>query len=196
MGDQEVIECPGPGVVGVGGPKLEPTKMVDAVEASPDVPITILCGAKCNLEQLFYLYDIGRGNIDKVDIERWRATFALAASTGGVWAAIAGSDMQALAVFWRTKNPHVDLKREVPRFDAAGNFVYVGWFWSLGDYANRVIDYVSKNVDGAEFVAWHDQRSKKKKDKRGQLYVLELPKPPVTLAKVLGIGSGKAAANG
>ena len=191
----ETVECPGPGAIGVG-PKLEPIKPVAVTEAAPGAPIEVLCGGKYTLHDLFALYDMGAKQIVAKDRERWRATFALAAGNMGVWAVRSGDSVQALAVFWRTKNPHVDIDKDVPRHDSEGNYAYVGWFWSLGDNAKSVIDYIAKNMPGTEFVAWHDSRLKRKKSERGKLYVLELPPPPVTLARVLGLGNGKVAAHG
>ena len=193
MGDQEVIECPGPGAIGTG-PKLEPDRLPEPVKtAGPEAQTVLLCGGKYTLYDLFALYDVGARQVVAKDRDRWRATFALAAGNCGVWALRSGDVVKALAVFWRTKNPHVDIERDVPKHDVEGNYVYVGWFWSTGDHARSVINYIVKNMPRTEFLAWHDNRLKRKKSKRGRLYVLELPSAPVTIARMLGLGNGKVA---
>ena len=156
-----------------------------------------LCDGKYNLYDVCRLYEVGLKNLHPQEHDRWRTTFALAASTGGVWSIVDYQQIYALSVFWRTKNPHVNLAREVPKPDPAGRFIYIGWCWS----GTRMVPALKKHIfskfgKDADFVAWHDQRGKRKKKDRGRLFTLKIPEAAIGLADILNSRNGHAAVVG
>jgi hypothetical protein len=149
----------------------------------------VVCAGKYNLYDLFRLYEVGLRSLGSEDFERWRVTFAMAASAGGVWAVLGERDIHALAVFWRTKNPNVALTRDFPRPDPSGTFLYVGWCWAQDWLVREFKRFVVATQKEVSFVAWHDQRRKRKK-RRGRLYTWEMPEAPIGLMDVLGKRNG------
>lgn len=131
------------------------------------------------------MYELGLNSLPPQEHERWRVTFALAASAGGIWAIVDPTEIYALAVFWRTKNPHVNLRREFPLPDPTGTFLYVGWCWTRGWFVKDFKKYLLANATGIDFVAWHDQRRKRKKKLRGTLFTAPMPENGVRLRDAL-----------
>lgn len=129
-----------------------------------------------NLRQLFALYDIGAALLPKRERARWCDSFALASSNRGTWTAERDGRTVGLAAFWRTKNPHVNLAREIPVPDPDGNYVYICWMWRFEDIplARLLQAHVQESVPEAEFIAWHDQRAKTKKRRRARLWVMSI----------------------
>jgi len=180
----------------------QPEEVVVEVEAKP-LPVTAvatqperktLCDGKYNLYDVCRLYDVGIACLPPREHERWRVTFALAASTRGIWAVVDPQKIHALVVFWRTKNPNVNLSREFPKPDPAGRFAYIGWAWAQGRFVADLRKFMfEKFGKDTDFIAWHDQRAKKKRAQRGKLYTLEIPEQPVGLKDVLAVRNGHSA---
>lgn len=165
------------------------------VHAVVTVPLRrTLCNFKYNLYDLCRLYEVGLRTLPAEEHDRWRTTFALAASTGGVWAVLDNQTIYALSVFWRTKNPHVNLRREFPVPDPDGTFLYVGWCWTQGwlvrDFKRYIVSGVASGID---YVAWHDQRAKLKRKARGRLFTWKMPEQPLGLKDVLAKRNGHPA---
>jgi hypothetical protein len=153
-----------------------------------------LCDGRYNLYDVCRLYEVGLACLPPKEHARWRTTFALAASTQGIWAVADAERIHALVVFWRTKNPHVNLAREYPRPDPAGRFAYIGWAWAQGRFIPELRKYLfGKFGHDCDFIAWHDQRAKRKKGSRGRLFTLEIPEQPIGLRDVLSARNGHAA---
>lgn len=150
-------------------------RIVDQIARyEPPLPASVF-----NIYELLGLYNFGFDRVPKHDQERWTQTFALAVSTGGLYAIRSGQRPLYIAVFWRTKNPHVSLAREYPRPDPTGNYCYLGWHWNEGKVpgALRMLrNHMVEACPGIEFVAGHDNRIKLKKRRRGRLWVMEVSK--------------------
>lgn len=157
-------------------------RIVAAVASSP-----MQTKSKFNLYELLLLYDFGLTHVSKMDRPRWRTCFSLAASTEGVWTILVGGRISYLGIFWRTKNPHVNLAREIPTPDTKGNYIYIGWQWNDGGPPGLrpFMDHMTQSCDGAEFIAGHDNRLKLKKKRRGRLWVLKIPTGRFALAHAL-----------
>lgn len=157
-------------------------------QASPEAKAStkeeVLCNGRYDLYSLLKMYKLVEGMYPKSEHERWMAVFSAGASTGGVWAVKVAGEFKALAVYWKTKNPHVNLEKEVPRPSSDGNHAYVAFMWSVGDYAKRVIRHIRATLPTVEFLSWHDQRKKRGKKRFGQLWVMELPEPEAPFARM------------
>lgn len=153
-----------------------------------------LCDGRYNLYDLCKMYEVGLLNLPPKEHDRWRATFAGAASAKGVWAIVDPEQVHALAVFWRTKNPHVNLAREFPKPDPDGRFIYIGWAWADLRAIPDLKKYLfSKYGKDADYLAWHDQRAKRRKKLRGRLFTLAIPEQPIGLKDVLAARNGHSA---
>ena len=154
-------------------PAPPPEPSVDAAASERPATQPAVYQSRFNLLELLELYDAGRRAVSKRDHLRWRATFALGASNNGILAAFQGGVATTLAVFWRTKNVHVDMRKEVPHLHPDGNYVYVAWFWNeTADDGSLVLkQHIRRTVMDAEFIAWHDQRGRGAKRR---LFVLDL----------------------
>lgn len=143
-----------------------------------------------NLLEILRLYDIGAGLLPKREMDRWRTSFALAVSLGGLWSAQSDGQVEGFAAFWRTKKPYVNLGRELPQPDPEGNYAYICWMWRFGEFplARALQRHVQLVSEGAEFISWHDQRSKTKRRKRSKLWVLDIADE--TAARVLDRRNG------
>lgn len=136
-----------------------------------------LPASRFNVYELLCLYNFGFDRVGRLDRERWTQAFALAVSVGGVYAIRSGPTIDYLAIFWRTKNPHVNLAREAPRPDEAGTYGYLAWHWNEGKVPGvlRLLrDHMIATCPGIEFIAGHDNRQKVRKKRRGRLWVLEV----------------------
>lgn len=149
-----------------------------------------------NILDLLHLYEFGREQLTPRHFQRWKETFALGVSAGGIYSGEEDGVTKLLAVFWRTHNPVVDLSVNVPEPALDGNYVYVCWIWNdLGEealYAFR--DYLSRTQRGARFVAHHDQRQRvsgkarsgaEKARGNGNLIVHPLPGPDLEAVEKL-----------
>jgi hypothetical protein len=176
----------------------QPEEVVVEVEQKPEpvvaAPARItLCDGKYNLYDVCRLYDVGIASLPPREHERWRVTFALAASTQGIWAVVDQAGVYALVAFWRTKNPNVNLAREFPRPDPTGRFAYIGWAWAQGRFVADLRKFLfAKYGKDTDYIAWHDQRLKRKKAQRGRLFTLEIPEQPLTLKDALSRQNGHA----
>ena len=165
----------------------EAAERIVAAVASPEIT------RQFTLFDLLRLYDLGCARIHAADAERWRVVFALAGSTDGVWETRAAGKTTALAVFWRTKNPHVRLEREIPEPVLDGNYAYIGWVWNFGGppVYRRLAEHILRTRQGVEFIAGHDNRSRLKKRLRGRLWVYKVPEGRFALAKALFARNGR-----
>lgn len=158
----------------------QPEAVADEAAAAPlALPVArepLTYRSRFNLRQLFKLYDVGGSLLPRSERLRWLDSFALAASTEGVWSAERGGNIAGLAAFWRTKNPHVNLRREIPEPDLEGNYVYVCWMWSFDEVAlaEQLRAHIIRTIPEAEFIAWHDHRTSVKRKRRGRLWVLKV----------------------
>lgn len=133
--------------------------------------------ARFNLLELLALYDFGVARMKAIHHTRWRTCFALAASTMGVWSASTDEVAVFLGIFWRTNNINVNLAREIPKPDPSGIYVYVGFQWNDGSDASlttRFKRHLIRSCEGAQFIAWHDNRAKIGKKRRGRPFVLKI----------------------
>jgi hypothetical protein len=136
-----------------------------------------LPASRFNVYELLGLYNFGFDRVDRASRERWTAAFALAVNEGGVFAIRSGRKPLYLAIFWRTKNPHVNLDREMPRPDRDGNYAYLGWHWNVGGVPRvlrQLREHIVNSCEGIEFICGHDNRPKVRKARRGRLWVLEV----------------------
>jgi hypothetical protein len=160
-------------------------KVVDAMVAPEPA-------SSFNIYELLSLFTFGLDRIKPADEERWRLAFSIAASTGGVFALRTGPKIEYLAVFWRTKNPHVNIAREIPKPDPGGNYAYIGWQWNeskIGVKALRKLEaHIARVSVGVEFIAGHDNRARLKKARRGKLIVVKVPEGHGALAHALFAG--------
>ena len=170
----------------------EAAERIVAAVASPEVT------RQFTLFDLLRLYDLGCARIHAADAERWRIVFALAGSTDGVWETRAAGKTTALAVFWRTKNPHVRLEREIPEPVPEGNYAYIGWAWNFGSppMARSCMDHIMRRHPGVEFIACHDQRARWRKNRRGRLWVYKVPAGRFALANALFVRNGNGRIGG
>lgn len=153
-------------------------KAVEAIveQLASDEPVVLI--SSFNLYDILRLYDIGFVSVGNENAERWRQTFAIAVQTGGLLEVRRGKETLGFAVCWRTKNPHVSLKKEYPRPHENGNYAYVGWRWSK--YGSlpwpKFREHLESTFEGIEFICWHDHRKKARKGRRGRLWVREVGK--------------------
>lgn len=121
----------------------------------------VIWRSRFNLYELLCIYDTGRAFLQKRHHGRWKETFALGVSCGGVLTGEEGT-IGMLSVFWRTDNPVVDLRYKVPAPVADGEYAYVGWLWNaygkMGVLALR--SHIASACPGAKYIAHHDHRSK------------------------------------
>lgn len=117
-----------------------------------------------NVLELLELYEVGRGFLTPKNHKRWRETFAIGVTAGGVFAGLTGDVVAMLAVFWRTDNPVVDPSIGIPLPKADGHYAYVCWMWNgLGSRAIRALrSHIVATLPGVRFIARHDQRAKVK----------------------------------
>jgi len=133
--------------------------------------------SRFNLLEMLSLYDFGIARMRPMHHERWRTCFALAASTGGVWSASEDGRTTFLGIFWRTNNINVNLAREVPPPTMDGIYAYVGFQWNDGrdgSLTGRFKRHMIRSCEGAQFIAWHDNRAKLRKKSRGRPWVLKI----------------------
>lgn len=157
------IEAPGPGSIMAAALPGEEVPLRDLPEPREEPKSELDCRTLFKLNELFELYDFGKERLPKHSLARWRDCLALAVQGHGVFV-VRGADggIATLGVFWRTKNPHVNLEIGVPRAHPNGNYVYIGWLWNTyGPEAVQALrDHIIRNVEGAEFICHHDQREK------------------------------------
>ncbi len=165
---------------------MDLAEAVTAPVAEPEVtaPAGVVFRSRFNLGEILRLYEIGRDLLLKKHHERWRDTFVLGISTGGVLAA-EGADGQIglISVFWRTDNANVDVAHRLPEPVENGNFVYVCWLWSELGAAGvlGVVRHIEQTFPDARFLAHHDSRSKSKQRRsererqRGRQQLITVP---------------------
>jgi len=140
-------------------------------EAPPEAPtqdrVIFRGGGRLSLREILKLYDAGRSFLRKRDHERWRDTFALGVSVGGLFTGMnQDGDYGLLAVFWRTDNPVVDLRVKVPTPSDSGAYAYVCWLWNAFGMHGLVAlkAHLARTLPEVRYIAHHDER--KKSDQR------------------------------
>jgi len=136
----------------------------DVLEASLS-PRDMVCRFSFDMLELLGLYDVGREFLSKKrDLGWWRETFAFGVSRGGVFAVTIDEVLATLAIFWRTANPVVDIKKRSPLYDPTGRFVYIAQIWNQGGVrpVAALRSHLRRVCPGAREIALHDQRPRKK----------------------------------
>jgi hypothetical protein len=137
-----------------------------------------LPASRFNMYELLWLYNFGFDRVGRANWDRWTTGFAIAVNPeGGIFAIRSGRKILYLATFWRTRNPNVNLAREIPKPDMNGNYAYIGWHWNDGGVrgALRMLrDHIIASCPGIEFICGHDNRPKVRKSRRGRLWVMEV----------------------
>lgn len=118
------------------------------------------------LEEILYLYEVGRAAFGKADIQHWRDALSIGINAGGVLVGTRDGDIDLLAVVWPTSNPF-DEGRHWPLPDGTGVFAYVAWLFNIGPEENvrHLRDHIAKTFKGARWIA-HDEARRGRKTRR------------------------------
>lgn len=127
-------------------------------------------GSRFGMNELLRLYDAGKSFLPKRYHERWRDTFSIGVSCGGIYAAHLEGETAMLAVFWPTENPVVEPDRGVPVPNPDGLYAYVCWMWNAIGPAGVIAlkSHIKKTLPEAKYIAHHDQRRRVKSGFRSE----------------------------
>lgn len=173
----------------------QPETLIEAVEPKVEAPKLgrqFVFSSRFNAAQFLSIYDSGRRLLTAKNHERWRDTFAIGLSTGGLFYGSDELNNGLISIFWRTDSPNVNVRLRVPEYNPDGSYVYVCWLWNqLGLAGMRALrNHIRKTQVGARRLAHHDQRKDSKR--RGEL--IDVPLYPRlsedALAKLLAERNG------